>query len=885
MNPKIMNKERKTGWKKPVILFLSFLLLQLPVYIRAQENSIISLNMQNVPLSKILKEVKKQSGKSILFSNKLVDRYQHETIRLQNADLEEALDKILEGKLLKYKMVDDVIIIEPVKQENNVPGEPAELYQVVKGQVIDKDSKMPLPGANVFIEKTNPVTGTITDTDGYFTLEKVPVGRHTIAASFLGYEKSSIPETMVGSGKEVVLKIELTESIQELEEVIVKSEKGKVKNEMADVSSRSFSVEETRRYAASFADPGRMALAFAGTASSDDVTNELIVRGNSPNYLQYRIEGIEIPNPNHFAEDGSSSGAVSILSAYILDKSDFLTGAFPAEYGNVLSGVFDLSLRKGNAEKREYAFQAGLLGLDFSTEGPFSHNYNGSYIINYRYSTLGILDKMKFVIEEHIPSYQDLSFKVNLPVGKFGYVSLWGLGGADKGKELPVEDSTKWESGSDKRKLVFMDYMLGTGITHTFFPDKKTYFRSVMAYTQNGSEMTQDTLNNEYQLSRSEKMKFYNAAIRTSFLINRKINARLTARAGFKANFIENNHRYEGYDDELDIWREYVKGSGKTQLYQAYVQAKYKISEKLTFIPGLNYIYFDLSGEKSWEPRGSIKYQFTSDQSIAFAIGKHSRHENIGIYYIRFLNEDNTYSCQNNNLKLVKSWHYVASYEIHVTRDFSLKLEAYYQYLYNVPVTRDTASTLSLIGNDPDIDYAFESTGTGRNLGIELTVEKNFTNNYYFLFTSSIFDSKYRAADKKWYNTAFNYKYLNTMIAGKEFYVKEKNRNVIGINGKFIWQGGMRDTPIDEELSRIEQTEVYLYDKINSIKYKDYLRLDVGFSYRINKSGSSQIFSLDIQNVTNRENIRQREYDSSEDEFVYDEHFGILPILSYKIEF
>ncbi len=241
----------------------------------------------------------------------------------------------------------------------------------IRGQVFDKDSQMPLFGASLVIADSDPQIGTTTDMDGEFNFGKLPVGRYDVIIYYLGYETNVITNVLLGSGKEVVLNIELTESVVNLEEVVVNGKKNKseVINQMATVSARTFTVEETRRYAGSISDPARMASSFAGVTGDPSGNNEIVIRGNSPRGMLWRLEGVDIPNPNHFAEEGSTGGPISILNGTTLDNSDFFTGAFPAEYGNAYSGVFDVSLRNGNNKRREYSIQAGLMGLMVQLKG------------------------------------------------------------------------------------------------------------------------------------------------------------------------------------------------------------------------------------------------------------------------------------------------------------------------------------------------------------------------------------------------------------------------------------------------------------------------------------------------------------------------------------
>ena len=174
----------------------------------------------------------------------------------------------------------------------------------------------------------------------------------------------------------------MIESLHKLDEVTIKASSNRTRplNEFASISARSFSVEETRRYAASVADPARMVMNFPGVTNSGD-DNSIVVRGNSPKGVLWRLEGIEIPNPNHFSALGSSGGSISMLNANVLGNSDFYTGAFVPEIGNALSGAFDLNFRNGNTERYEHTVQVGVLGVELATEGPFKKGGKASYLV------------------------------------------------------------------------------------------------------------------------------------------------------------------------------------------------------------------------------------------------------------------------------------------------------------------------------------------------------------------------------------------------------------------------------------------------------------------------------------------------------------------------
>ena len=361
-----------------------------------------------------------------------------------------------------------------------------ELTQTIRGTIVDQDSKMPLIGANVLILNTMNPQGATTDLEGYFKIENVKVGRVNLEVSYLGYETSILSEVMVTSGKEVVLNIELIESVENLNEVVViaKLDKENPLNEMATVSARSFSVEETSRYAASFYDPARMALNYAGVAiggGTDDLNNEIVVRGNSPKGVLWRLEGIEIPNPNHFSNLGSSGGGISMLSSTMLTNSDFYTGAFPAEFGNATSGAFDVRLRNGNNEKREYAFMLSVLGLEAGIEGPFSKDSNASYLLNYRYSTLGLLTQLGLnIVDDDEVTYQDLAFKISIPTAKMGTFGIFGLGGKNSASFEPAKDSIQWPlTGSDGEGFSEKETVGTIGLSHKIAFSGKSYLQTI----------------------------------------------------------------------------------------------------------------------------------------------------------------------------------------------------------------------------------------------------------------------------------------------------------------------------------------------------------------------------------------------------------------------
>ena len=308
----------------------------------------------------------------------------------------------------------------------------AQHTQRVKGVVTDKESKTPLIGVAVSVTDVQPTIGAITNENGEFAIENVPVGKHTLTVNYVSYNPITVSNVLVTSGKEVILNLEMEELARKMDEVVVTGKKDHI-NEMAIISAKTFDVQETERYAGSRADPARMASNFAGVLGADDSRNDIIIRGNSPQGVLWRLEEVDIPNPNHFAIPGTTGGPVTMLNNKTLSNSDFFTGAFPAEYGNSTAGVFDLKMRNGNKDRHEFTGQFGFLGTELAAEGPISKTSGSSYLLTYRYSTLKLFEGLNIKIGTNsVPNYQDAALKLNFPVGKKANISLFGIGGLSK---------------------------------------------------------------------------------------------------------------------------------------------------------------------------------------------------------------------------------------------------------------------------------------------------------------------------------------------------------------------------------------------------------------------------------------------------------------------
>ncbi len=746
--------------------------------------------------------------------------------------------------------------------------------QTLRGTIRDSDTQKPIEAAHVVILNTEPLLETISNQNGEYRIENVLVGRYDIKISFTGYEDKIVSNSLIKSGKESILIIELQTSIVNLKTVEI-TNKPTVNNEMATVSSRSFSVDETKRYPASINDPARMVMSYAGITSGNDRDNEIVIRGNSPKGLLWMLEGGEIPSPNHFSQVGSSNGSVSMLSSTMLANSDFITGAFPAEYGNASSGVFDIKLRNGNNEKREYSLQAGFLGIDVGAEGPFKKGKAASYLFNYRYSSISIFNLFGYKVEgDAVPRFQDLSFKLFFPTKKAGVFSLYGIGGL----------STISQKIDDKKESY--DYNLGVvGLSHQYRINDKNYIKSIVSFSNKASLFDKSTQKTFYNYDNYYHFSFIDRSLGISINMTSKINAKNTLKTGINYTAQQYNYYEENYSYYYSIRSIYTDEQGNTNQSQAYCSWKYRINKSFSLVNGIHFLQLDLNKHYSVEPRSSVKWEINTSQSLSLAFGIHSKIEPFQIYVDK-TKVGNDRVRLNQNLDFSKSRHYILSYDKILTENLFFKIEAYYQQLYNIPISEDTASTFSTLNYGSDYAQGkLVNKGTGRNYGIEITIDKKFYKNYFFLITASLFESKYIAADKIERNTAYNRNYVSNYIIGKEFWIGDKRRNLISTSIRVNWTGGRRYTPIDLEKSQLYNREILKTNEVFSKKMDDYFRIDIQIGYIHNHSKYNSELRLDIQNVTNRKNIYEMYYEPTKKEIEQAYQLGLIPVLSYRIEF
>ncbi len=773
--------------------------------------------------------------------------------------------------------------------------------QSLRGIVRDAETQKPIPGTNITVLDHDGM-GTMADDRGEFKLHDLPVGRYDIRASFLGYKASIKHNVLIQSGKELYLEFELVPMVEQLDEVVIKAyyNKNKPINKMASVSARSFNKEETERYAGALGDPSRMAQNFAGVISAGDQRNDIIIRGNSPTGLLWRLDGVPIPNPNHFGAMGSTGGPVSMLNNNLLTNSDFFTGAFPAEYGDAISGVFDLNMRHGNNTTRQHVFQVGFNGFELGTEGPFSKKGRSTYLLNYRYSTLGVMDALGIdVAGGGVPQYQDLSFKVHFPTKKTGTFSFTGIGGtshivfeqdADNDNTYGNTAGVNTRNGSD----------MGTVLAnHLYFINENTRIKTHVSASAYQVQTTVDSLKyaDDNQSEIEKEILYFKEQNReyrwhTGTKLTSKINNRNVIETGLNVettlvNYLDSalshidtigGSPFYTYNINTDVEGDYLN------LLQIYAQWKHKFSDQLTLYSGLHGQYLEYNGSHAIEPRTNLSYELAPQHTLSAGYGLHSMMQP-GITYFtqNYIDSTNTYVFSNKNLDFTKSHHAVLAYDFVITPDLRFKAETYYQYLYDIPV-RSVFSNVNFGAgfNFPRID-SLKNEGLGRNYGIEFTLEKFLSKSYYFLITASLFESEFKNPDGQWRNTAFNNQYVINTLGGIELPLNDKT--FVNFNVKTVLAGGNPLMSIDEDASEANNYTVYDYASAYVKRGPCYFRLDGRISLKLNGKKVSQEWALDVQNITNHKNVFNQTYDQSNGEVVYNYQQGFFPMFLYRLNF
>lgn len=751
---------------------------------------------------------------------------------------------------------------------------------VVKGVVVDYQTRQPIPGATCLIEGTK--LGTVSKSDGSFKIEKVPVGRHVLKISSISYETYR-QHIAVTSGREIQLEVLMKESYIQMEEVVVTAESSSFSpiNEVNIVSSNRFTVDDVERYAGSRMDPARMAQNFAGVVGANDQRNDIIIRGGSPTELLWRLDGLDIPNPNHFATQGATGGPISAINSTILSNSDFLTGAFPAEYGDRISGVFDLHTRKGNKDNYEFMGQFGFNGFELGAEGPMNF-WKSSFIANYRYSFLELMDKMGFEFGvSGLPRYQDGTVKLDFQPNEKNNISITGLYGIS---DIKILESETDDVATGDRDITNGTDFVSVGLNWQHLVNDKSYGRFIIGtvYNNYSNELDSITTNDNGEVISIDPN-----------LTSKSIEAYHTAKYEFNYTPIKNHFftiaaesRFRYYDmrnnqlnpDYNKPWQ--VQETDNAMQYLGYINWNWRALESLTINAGVFTQHLEINKQTSLEPRLALKWQIHNRHSINAGFGVHRQSLPLLLYFTEDGNED---------LDFIQSTHYVAGYEYLLSSDAQIKIEAYYKDISNAPVERNDESSYSFLnagagyGVVEGIGMALKSTGKGKAYGMDLSFYKHFSDHYYITATGSYIRQEYAGSDGIWRFGAFDNIFVANLLAGYELVISPTFS--LEFSGKYTIAGGTPYTPIDFEESALRNGTYYDEENAYSERKPNYSRFDIRIDFRQNLEKISIISYISAENMFNQENILTYQYNKRNNSRKEIYQMGFFFVGGVRIEF
>jgi hypothetical protein len=745
----------------------------------------------------------------------------------------------------------------------------------VRGVVSEEITRLPLAGASI-TAAGDQTFNTVTSEDGRFALS-VPVGRYKLSVSYTGYATSNL-ELVVIAGKPIDIDIKLVASPVFLNTVEVE---GTATREVAGL--RSLTIEKSLRVPANFFDPVRVITSYPGVITTNDQNNSIIIRGNSPDGLLWRLNGLDIVNPNHLANAGTftdrpaaNGGGVNILSAQMLGQTDFYTGFLPSSYGNALSGVIDMRLRPGNKEESNYTAQASLIGLDVAAEGPIKKE-RSSYLANYRYSTVGLLSALGVDFGDESIAFQDFSFNANTAFAQ-GELAVFGFWGANKN----IFEAKTPDEREEQKDLYDIDFEAETYAIGFNFSRNSTKgtLNLGAAYSATNQLRDQNIVDGPADFAGITRdiHDTENAVFSSKIAYDLKLQARTSFSAGLMTNLLMNDvnvqvdTRCQGCPS---VSSAILQGKSDGLLLQPYVSMNTLLSPKIEFTPAVRLLWYSLTDLASVEPRVSFTFNSSNKTSFGLAYSLISQLQQPQVYL----------TAGNDDLGFTKSHHA----DLHATHSFKEDLKittsVFYQHLFDVPVETiagSTFSTLNLQQNEAPPDLINE--GAGDNYGIDATIEKFFFNSTYFLIGGSVYKSTFTTFDDKEFNSQFDGGFTINSVYGREWVNNSKNRT-IGLNTRVLYLGGLRESAINVQDSREAGETVFETTNPFSERLANYFRVDLRFSLRKDKPGYTRTFAVDIQNLFNHENDAYHYYDSFTHEVRLKKQLGMIPVIVYRIDF
>ena len=746
---------------------------------------------------------------------------------------------------------------------------------VLTGQVVEAGTLQPVPGASLSLLPGNISLTAMTDSAGRFRMAAIPVGHYSLVVSAAGHNTVEVPELWLRAGKQEEQRLVLAPAANVLGSVTISA---MARQELQPLGVRTFTVEQSLRWPATFFDPARLVMALPGVAGINDQANHLSIRGNSPNANAWTLEGAEIVNPSHTGNAGTptdlptlSGGGVNILSAQMLGPSQLLTGVLPMNRDNALGGILDMHLRNGNMQEQEWTLQAGLLGIDVSTEGPIGKGGRSSYLANYRYSTVGLLGAMGVDLGDEAITFQDLAFHLALPAGKRGELRLFGLGGTSSNIFEAVHDTTTWKVDKDSRNIDYASSMGAVGASLRVPIGARSTLSTTVALSEIDQERSEERLTGNYAVGSRLDADLSERKLAGTVQVEGGAGLRFRWAAGGSAT---ERRLTSPLNSDLTGW-----------LLRPWLNGRWSLGEHWQATAGIGLAHFTYTGQTAPEPRFAVEWQMAHRQKIALAAGTRSQ-----LPQWQSFSANGWPLFMQEKIGLTRSQDAVLGYDRSITEKLNLHAEVYYQQLNDVPVEAaglifPSQTAFSMVNVwDEEASVPLQSTGTASNMGVELGLVRHFADNLFWQVNAALYSSRYADAAGNEYSTRWDGHYLFNLFGGKEFKkVKEDRVRTWGVGGRANFMGGPWSPPLPA-YTGMNGSVLYPGDQ-NWVQLSAYYRIDLRVYLRKDRKGRTGLWSVDLQNVTGAQNAAFRYFDTRKGEVLTKYQLGLIPNLSYRIEF
>ncbi len=719
---------------------------------------------------------------------------------------------------------------------------------VVKGRVFDEVNNEPLPFVNVIVKGTS--IGSTTDLDGNFIITGLEPGFIQLQVSFIGYKTQLSPEIQVSNAKEAWVEIPMQQTEQQIEEVIVSTSPFE-KTEESPVSLTNIGLSDIESNPGSNRDIAKVIQSFPGVGSAVSFRNDILIRGGGPAENSYYLDGVEIPNINHFATQGASGGAVGIINADFLSSVDYYSGAFPANRSGALSGIFEFSQVDGNKEKLRFRGTVGASELSLTADGPLGER--SSFVLSARQSYLQFL--FDFLELPFLPNFNDFQLKSRTRIDDKNELTIVGLGSIDR-----FELNTGIENPDAEQQYILSyipvneqwSYALGAVYKHF---RENSYQTLVVSRNMLNNESYKYPENDEskerildYQSQEMEnKIRFENTQRFNGFKLIYGVNgeyARYT-NSTFQKIFIQNQLTEIDYDSNLDLF----KWGLFTQI------SKKIINNKLTLSLGArtdanNYSQSMQNMFEQFAPRFSASYQLTDFFSLNMNTGRYFQlppYTTLG-----YRNSEGKLINKENELKYIAVNHYIAGGEFTIRKNSILSIEGFYKQYGNYPFSLRDSISLANKGADYGTfgDEPVNSTSRGRAVGFEI-MERTKIKDFNLIVSYTFVRSEFESPQGDYIPTSWDSKHILTLTSTKNL----KNNWTVGLKWRYL--GGLPYTPYDLETSAYKvawdtRGRAFLdYSRLNEKRLNPFHQLDMRVDKKFFFDKWSLMTYIDIQNLYN----------------------------------